>query len=464
MSASTGRLATAARGAHRYGARADVLLLSVVVGAVAGVGALLFSWALDLATEILLVGIGGYRPASPIGEGGEPASDFTRAWAIPLTVALGGLLAGALVRWLAPEAEGHGTDAAIHAIHNDPDGIRPRVAGVKLVASAITIGSGGSAGREGPTAQISAATASTMARWLRLPFDRAQLLVTAGMAAGISAIFRAPLGGAMLGVEMLYRKDLKAEALMPCLFASVTGYAVFGSVTSFTPILGDQGAAGLHDVRQFGWMAVLGVLAGLLGRAYSRTFYGITDASKRSRIPKWLLPALGGAVVGVMGLFIPGVLGTGYGTVSEYFSAGAVLAVPLLLLLVMPLAKILATSLSIGTGGSGGIFGPGMVIGGLLGAALWRLATELSRWLGMDLGVGPSPAVYVIVGMAAVFGAVSHAPIAMLLMTAQMTGNLDFVPLSMLSIGIASVVVGETTIYRSQLQTRADARPAISLQ
>ena len=152
-----GRFVTAARRAHRYGADAHILALSIIVGVVAGIGALAFSWALDTATEVLLVGIGGYQPATPIGEGGgEPAGEFLRPWAVPLTVALGGLIAGILVYAFAPEAEGHGTDAAIHAIHHDPSGIRPRVVGVKLVASAITIGSGGSGGREGPTAQISA--------------------------------------------------------------------------------------------------------------------------------------------------------------------------------------------------------------------------------------------------------------------------------------------------------------------
>lgn len=452
-----GRLARAARQAHRYGSDSHILLLSVLVGIIAGLGAVLFAWSLETATHLLLETIGGYTPATPIGEGGgTPASEFSRPWAIPLTVALGGLIAGTLVYLFAPEAEGHGTDAAIHAIHHNPTGIRPRVVAVKLVASAITIGSGGSGGREGPTAQISAGAASTLARALGLSREKAQLLVIAGMAAGIAAIFRAPLGGTVLGVELLYRKDLKAEALMPCLFASVTAYVVFGLFLGFTPVFGDQSGLDFTSTWQFAWMALLGLLAGAAARLYAGSFYGVMDFCRGLTIPRWLLPALAGFLVGVMGLAVPAVLGTGYGTVQEYLSAEVVLAAPLLLLLLTPLAKIVATSLSIGSGGSGGIFGPGMVVGATLGAALWRVLVEVGEPLGIDGTVGPSPAVFVIVGMAVVFGSVSHAPIAMLLMVAEMTGNLTLVPLAMVAMATASLVVGNTTIYRSQLESRAD--------
>jgi CIC family chloride channel protein len=442
---------------HRYGGDARLLGLSLLVGIVAGLGALAFKWALDICTQLLLVDLGGYTPATTIGEGtGSPASDFARPWAVPLVVGLGGLVAGLLVFTFAPEAEGHGTDAAISAIHHNPTSIRPRVVLIKLVASAITIGSGGSGGREGPTAQISAGAASTMARALKLPPDKARLLVTAGMAAGIASIFRAPLGGAMLGVELLYREDLEADALMPSLFASVTGYLVYGTVDGFTPIFGDQGAITFTGPTQFIWFALLGVLAGFTARAYSGSFYGAVDLAKRIRLPRWLIPAVAGVLVGFLGLFIPGVLGTGYGTVQSFLTTQGVLAVPLGILILVPFAKILATSLSIGSGGSGGIFGPGMVIGATLGAATWSVLHTLAPHLGLDGSVGPSPAVYVIVGMVAVFGAIAHAPVAMLLMVAEMTQNLAVVPPAMLALAISAVIVGETTIYRSQLETRSE--------
>jgi chloride channel protein, CIC family len=448
---------------HRYGGDVRLLGLSLLVGVVAGLGALAFKWALDTCTQLLLVDLGGYSPATTIGEGtGSPASDFARPWAIPLVVGLGGLVAGLLVFTFAPEAEGHGTDAAISAIHHDPTRIRPRVVLVKLVASAITIGSGGSGGREGPTAQISAGAASTTARALRLPPDRARLLVTAGMAAGIASIFRAPLGGAMLGVELLYREDLEADALMPSLFASVTGYLVYGSVDGFTPIFGDQGAITFTGASQFVWFALLGVVAGFTARGYAGSFYGVVGLVERIRLPRWVLPASAGAIVGLLGLLVPGVLGTGYGTVQSFLTTQGVLAVPLGILIIVPFAKIVATSLSIGSGGSGGIFGPGMVIGATLGAATWRILHEIAPHLGLDGSVGPSPAIYVVVGMVAVFGAIAHAPVAMILMVAEMTQNLAVVPPAMLALAISALIVGETSIYRSQLATRPDrtTRPA----
>lgn len=445
---------------HRDGGSTRLLGLSLLVGVVAGLGALLFAWALQAATQLLLVDLGGYSPATTIGEGsGSPASGFARPWAIPLVVGLGGLVAGILVFTWAPEAEGHGTDAAIAAIHHDPTAIRPRTVLVKLVASALTIGSGGSGGREGPTAQISAGTASVTARSLRLPHDEARLLVTAGMAAGIASIFRAPLGGALLGVELLYRDDLESDALLPSLFASVTGYLVFGSVAGFTPIFGDQGSIVFSGPAQFLWFAVLGLLAGLVARTYAGSFYGAMAITHRIRAPRWLLPGFAGVLVGLLGLIVPGVLGTGYGTVQSFLTAPGVLAVPIAILVLVPFAKILATSLSIGSGGSGGIFGPGMVIGATLGAALWRVLHELAPGTGFAGTVGDSPGIYVAVGMVAVFGAISHAPLAMIIMVAEMTQNLAVVPPAMLALTISALVVGERTIYRSQLPSRTD-RPA----
>ena len=439
---------------HRYGGDLRLLSLSMLVGVAAGLGALLFKAALDVCTRLLLVDIGGYSPATTIGEGGgTPASSYARPWAIPLVVGLGGLVAGLLVFTFAPEAEGHGTDAAIHAIHYQPTGIRPRVVVVKLIASAITIGSGGSGGREGPTAQISAGTASTMARLLRLPTPQARVLVTAGMAAGIAAIFRAPLGGAMLGVELLYKEDLEADALLPGLVASVIAYVVYGAVDGFIPVFGDQGQITFTGAAQFLWFAILGIAAGLVARTYAASFYGDINTCRRIRLPRWLLPALAGVIVGLIGLVVPGVLGTGYGAVQQLLTPQGALALPLLLLVLIPFAKIVATSLSIGSGGSGGIFGPGMVIGAALGAAFWRLLHEIPALVGT---VGDSPAIYALVGMVAVFGAISHAPIAMTLMVAEMTGNLAVVPPAMLALAIAALIVGRPTISRSQLDTRAD--------
>ena len=187
------------------------VVLGAGIGVVGGLGAILFYTALEVATHLFLGVLAGYTPPTPAGEGGAPITDFARPWAIPLVVALGGLISGIIVFRFAPEAEGHGTDAAIAAYHHHPRGIRARIPLVKLVASAVTIGSGGSGGREGPTAQISAGFGSFLGRLLDLDARDARIAVAVGMAAGIGAIFRAPLGGAILGAELLFVAELVGD-------------------------------------------------------------------------------------------------------------------------------------------------------------------------------------------------------------------------------------------------------------
>jgi H+/Cl- antiporter ClcA/CBS domain-containing protein len=359
------------------------------------------------------------------------------------------LISGILVFVLAPEAEGHGTDAAIGAVHHDPRGIRGRVSFVKIVASAITIGSGGSAGREGPTAQISAGFGSMLARWLDLTPSDARIAVTVGIGSGIGAIFRAPLGGAILGAEVLYREDVEAEALIPSLIASIVGFAVFGTVEGFSPIFGTPGGYHFSHPAELVYYVVIGVIAGLVGRLYATSFYGVVHLTRRFPGSRMLKPAVGGLLVGLMALALPEVLGTGYGWVQLAMTT-AVVTLPLWVVLLLPFAKILATSLSIGSGGSGGIFGPGMVIGGFLGAAVWRSVHGLPA-------VPPSPAPFVVVGMIACFGSIAHAPLAVMLMVAEMTGSLEMLAPAMVAVGLASVVVGDRTIYENQLRNRTEA-------
>ena len=439
-------------GPRRAGYLRKWIILGALIGIVAGLGAVVFFDALDAATRWVLGSIGGYHVAGTAGEGGvHAASGFSRPWAIPLVVGGGALLAAILVFGIAPEAEGHGTDAAIAAVHSNPKGMRPRVAAVKIVASALTIGSGGSGGREGPTAQISATFGSMLSRWLNLTPADSRIAVAAGISSGIGAIFRAPLGGAVLGAELLYRDDAEVEALIPSIVASVVAFGVYGGVTgNFNPIFGDQTGYQLTDFRQLGWFAVIGLVCGLLGRLYAVSFYGLTDVFSRWNLPKWVKPGLAGVVVGLLGLAVPGVLGTGYGQLQQELDQHTLLGMPLWVVLLLPLLKILATSLSIGSGGAGGIFGPGMVIGGAAGAAMWRVLE-----LGHMVHTGPMP--FVIVGMTACFGAVAHAPLAVMLMVAEMTGSLQLLAPAMVAIAVAVVVVGDTTMYRSQLASRADS-------
>lgn len=422
--------------------------ISSIIGIVAGLGAVLFARAIHVATEIFLGRGAGYLPPAPIGEGSPVQAVMDRPWLLPLITMLGGLLSGLMVfRW-APEAEGHGTDAAIESIHFRNASSNPKVPPIKLIASALTIGSGGSGGREGPAAQISSGFASILANVLRLsPADR-RIAVSAGMGAGIGAIFRAPLGGALMASEILYIHDMEVAVLIPSLISSIVAYSVFGIIEGWEPIFGAQPDIAFTDPVALVWYLLLGLLAGIGGILYCKSFYGTQRFFHKLNVPLAVKPAIGGLLVGIIGVMIHQTIGTGYGWVQIAMSPD-LLTMPLWIVIMLPFAKIITTSLSIGSGGSGGIFGPGMVIGGMLGATVWRLGHNILPHMPQ------SPAPFVIIGMMALFGSVAHAPFAMMLMVAEMTGNLSLLAPAMICVAVATAVVGNTTIYASQLPDRS---------
>jgi CIC family chloride channel protein len=234
------------------------------------------------------------------------------------------------------------------------------------------------------------------------------------------------------------------------LIASIVGYSVYGLIEGFEPIFGNYAGLVFDDPVTLLWYALLGILAGLFGLLYARVFYGTAGAFHRLRLPRELKPALGGFLVGIMGIWVLGSLHTGYGWV-QISMTDELKTLPLWLVLALPFAKILATSLSIGSGGSGGIFGPGMVIGGMLGAAFWRLGE------GVLPHMPDTPAPFVIVGMMALFGGIAHAPFAVMLMVAEMTGNLSMLAPAMVAVALSSALVGDETIYKAQLPNRASS-------
>lgn len=436
--------------------------LSAGIGAVSGLMAIAFYGSVEISTRWLL-GTAGYFPATVAGDAGgfHLASAFSRMWAIPLMVAGGAFVAAVLVFWVAPETEGHGTDVAIRAINNAPASMRIRAMPIKMIASAITIGAGGSGGSEGPTAQMAATSASWLASRLRLDYSDARVAVTAGLAAGVGAIFRAPLGGAALGVELLFRKDRELAMAVPSLIASLVAYAEFGAVYGFTPMFGH--IAGMQLDLSAGLLVfpVLGLCCGLLARLYSATFYGISRLSAKWKVWRPVRPGVGGLMTGGLGLLVPGVLGTGYGTIQYVMSPQRVLHLSLIVLIAMPFAKILATSMSIGSGGSGGVFGPGMVVGATAGALMWRLAPHSL--------VPSSPALLVAVGMAACLGAAAHAPTAIILIAAETCASPWVLVAALLTVPVAVAVMGSDSLYRSQPTNRAQLaaerekpRPSIS--
>ena len=426
------------------------VVLGVLIGVVAGLGAIAFFEAIDVSTQLFLGRMAGLTPPVAAGEGSTLVTNADHRWLLPAIVALGGLLSGLIVFTLAPEAEGHGTDAAIEAFHRKGGRIRSRIPPIKLIASAITIGSGGSAGREGPTAQIAAGFGSWLGDVFRLtPQDR-RIAVAVGMGAGIGAIFKAPLGGAILAAEILYVRDFELDAIIPGFIASVIGYAIFGAWSGWTPVFGNTHGLTFTQPESLAWYAVLGVAAGAGGIAYAKSFYATRDAFHRLRIPPHVKPAIGGLCVGVIALWFPEVLSMGYGWLQLAIDGNTMeLATGTMLALVA--LKVIATSLTIGSGGSGGVFAPGLFIGGMLGGGMWGALHAHVPWM------PATPAPFVIVGMMALFGGVAKAPIAVMLMVAEMTGEFSMLVPAMIATSIAYLVAGDVSIYESQVPTRADS-------
>lgn len=439
------------------------LILGVSIGIIAGLGAVVFFLSLEYAGEFLLGTLGGYQQPQAIGDGGGSGSPgFSRPWAIPVIAFSGALVSAFIVAKFAPEAQGHGTDNAIEAALSDPRAIRSRAVAIKLIASALTIGSGGSGGREGPTAQISAGFGSLLTRRLNLSDADGRLAVSLGIGAGIGAIFSAPLGGAVLAASIIYREDFNYKALVPGFITSATAYAIYGSILGFAPMFGVVEPAYRFDPSQAPWFVVIGIIAAGVGYLYARTFYGTVALTKRLPGGIVIKPAIGGLLVGLLALVIPQILASGYGWVQIALTRDGLAAIPLWIVLVLPVAKIVATSLSIGTGGSGGIFGPGIVIGGFVGAAVWRLADVVGAPALPD-----GPALFVITAMMACFGSVAHAPLAVMIMVAEMTGSFSVIPAAMITVGIAYLIISRTpvSIYKAQRLNRgSDSEDQGSIQ
>jgi CIC family chloride channel protein len=426
------------------------LVISILIGIVAGLGAILLYSAIKWVTWALLGFVAGYTPPVAGGEGVTTITAAARPWLIPVVTTLGGLICGVLVYGLAPEAEGHGTDSAIDAFHNKQGFIRRRVPLVKLVASAITIGSGGSAGREGPVAQIGAGFGSFISDVFHLNVADRRIAVAAGIGAGIGSIFKAPLGGAMLSVEVLYRRDFEFDALLPSFMASLVGYSVFATWHGWTPIFTIPSAPVFNRPQELLGYMILGVACGLFGTLYGRSFYWIRDKFRGFNIPNYVKPAIGGLGVGIIGVFLPEVLGAGYGWAQVAIN-GDFIALSLPIMIGVVFGKILATGLTVGSGGSGGVFAPGLVIGSMVGGSLWLM---LHRFTAI---IPANPASFVLVGMMALFGGIAKAPLAVMIMVSEMSGSYALLAPCMVAVVIAYFLTGSSHIYEKQVETRADS-------
>ncbi len=441
------------------------LVVSCVIGIAVGLLAHVFHLLLQYSTHFFLSTLAGYAVPKPLGELGEIAIEefvevekgtrVLRPWALPLITCLGGLVVGLLVFKLAPETRGAGTDAVITAFHYRGF-IRARVPLIKLISSAITIGSGGSAGTQGPIAQIGAGIGSIVASLFKLSERDRRIALAVGMGAGIGAIFKAPLGGALFGAEVLYRRDFEIEVLYPALIASVVGYGVYVSFTSPRPVFGMH--IGFVNPSTLPLYAVLGVICGLLGRFYVISFYSIHKFFDNMKVPNYLKPAIGGMLTGIIGLVFPHILETSYGWLQRAimcdFDVFEVYGVPAAAtLLILAMLKMLATSLTVGSGGSGGVFAPSLVIGGFVGSSLGLLASYIYP----DLVTMDEVKFMTIVGMTSFFGGVAKTPLSTMVMVLEMTGSLNLLPHAMIATVLSYLISGDYTIYRSQLATRSES-------
>ncbi len=425
------------------------MMFGVVVGVVAGLGAVVFYFLCQVGQHYLLDALAGFRPDEPYGEPPlfAPTSTPFRRYLLIIIPALGGLLAGVIVYVFAPEAEGHGTDAAIDAFHNKHGRIRGRVPIVKAIASAITLGSGGSGGREGPIAQIGAGFGSFLADKLNLSARDRRVLLAAGLGAGIGSIFRAPLAGSLFAAEILYKEpEFETEVIIPAFVTTIVAYSTFGLIMGFEPLFERSTFAFSHPF-ELGPYTVLAIVVALASPLYVKCFYGIRDLFKRFKIPNHFKPAIGGLLAGCVGFFLPQTLGFGYGVIQDAIHNEVAIG----LLLMIALGKIVTTSLSIGSGGSGGVFGPSMVIGGALGGAVGKIFHQLTPALVAQ------PGAFVIVGMAGFFSAASNAPISTIIMVSEMTGNYNLLVPAMWVCAIAFIIGRRWSIYENQVPTRIDS-------
>ena len=362
---------------------------------------------------------------------------------------IGGLIYGPLIYRYAREARGHGVPEVMIAVASEGGRIRPQVAAVKSVASAICIGVGGSVGREGPIVQIGSALASSVGQWVRMPENRLRILVACGAAGGIAATFNAPITGVFFGVEIILR-ELSVEAVFTVMLSAMVADLLSRQFLGDAPFLsGLPSGIALHHLSSYLLIAGLAVVAALIGLAFAKILYATEDLCDRiwRNRPEWARPAAGGILLGLLLLALPQMYGVGYPVL--YKAVGGSYA--LWFLIILAAGKIIACSLTIGIGGSGGVFAPSLFIGATSGMAFGEIARHL---------IGPAagqPALYAVVAMGAVFASAARAPLTSVASVVEMTGDFTLTLPVMLAVAIATATsrgLSYGTIYTTKLLRR----------
>ncbi|HPK11400.1 MAG TPA: chloride channel protein [Phycicoccus elongatus] len=424
------------------GTSGGLLVVAIVIGAGSAGFAVLFRWLIRTFT-LLLSGHADYA-ATPGAS--NPHLPWLGRWFVVLAPVVAGLLYGPLVHFFAREARGHGVPEVMYAAARRGGRIPPQVAAVKALASALCIGGGGSVGREGPIVQIGSALGSTIGRVVGAPEARMRLFVACGAAGGIAATFNAPLAGVFFALELILA-DFTTSAFGMVVIAAVTAGAIGRAALGDVPFL-QLPAFTVEHPAEYLLYAVLGVLAGVVGIVFTKVLYAIEDGCDAVwRGPEWLRPAVGGLALGLVLLLLPQMYGVGYpvlgNAVAGQYSLG--------FLVVLLVGKMVATSLTIGIGGSGGVFAPSLFTGAMLGSAFGIVAHAAFPGTAGPVGA------YGLIGMGAVFAGAARAPITAVIILFELTGEYSIILPLMAAIVIATAVShrrSADSIYTLKLRRR----------
>ncbi|WP_431238010.1 chloride channel protein [Mycolicibacterium aichiense] len=419
-----------------------LVALAVAVGAVTGLGAVGFRYLITFFTR-LFTGYDDYSGLGRIPSAHWPALGI---WFLLLAPVIAGAIYGPIVHKFAPEARGHGVPEVMYAVSHKGGRIAPQVTLVKALASALCIGGGGSVGREGPIVQIGSAAGSTIAQILRLDTPRVRLLVACGAAAGISATFNAPLAGPFFAMELILR-DFAAQSFGAVVLSSVTADVVGRAMLGNQPFLSLPSFA-VRSVSEYLLYAALGVAVGVVGVAFSKILYRVEDLCDWLwRGPEWARPAVGGLLLGGVLLALPQMYGVGYPVLENAVEGRYVIGMLLLLMV----GKMFATSLTIGIGGSGGVFAPTLFVGAMAGTAFGTVAHGLFPTLTESAGA------YGLIGMGAALAGATRAPITAVVILFELTGEYSIILPLMAAVVMAAGtahLLSKDTIYTAKLWRR----------
>lgn len=426
----------------------------MVIGLLAGLFAIIFLEFIHFFTNVFLINFVGYIPPLPLGEGGKENYTFImeHPYLLPISTAIGGFLVGILVHLFSPESAGVGTDAAIRAFHKRiPLGLKTSI--WKLITSAITIGSGQVSGKEGPIALIGAGIGSFVGRLFKLSDRERNIALAVGLGAGIAGVFKAPFAGAIISSEVFYKKDFEVDALIPSFIASFVAFMIVGSVLGFSPLfiveLPEFEGFSLFDFLSY---LILGISTALIARIMIYALDEVKSFFDRLEVHPVLKPGIGGFFVGIIGMTVPIAIGTGYGWL-QLIMLNKLEYLPEWKILISIFLVIIAFAFTLGSGGSGGVFGPSLVIGGLTGASVYNVL----HLMGVPDSSSFNITAMTVVGMVSTFAAAAKAPLSTIILVAEITGGYQLLVPATVAVAISHFLSGEKSIFKSQVDTKLDS-------